>query len=181
MQKQDMIPFKIFPADKRRVAMLVAVSVIVLFSMAACANEKPRRITPTPGDPDLAVGKKSLDESTVVRLVQQYVARSGGSVMVRVPYWETRKQKVTCYGDPQFEGCYEDQFSPTGYSKDISRQERQCCQSERRSIPSRAAWEAVYQRTSDEWDVKVEFSLEDAKQLIKWTVDDNSREVSENR
>lgn len=175
-----MIPSRIFPVGKWHVAILVA-GIVVLFGMAACANEKPRRIDPTPFDPDFTVGQKSLDESTAVRLVQQYVARSGGNVMVRVPYWETTKQKVTCYGDPEFEGCYADEFSTTGFSKDKKTQERRCCKSEQRSIPSRASWEAVYQTTSDEWDVQVEFSLDDEEQLIKWTVDDDSREVSDSR
>ena len=101
--------------------------------------------------------------------------------MVRVPYWDTSKRKVTCYGDPEFEGCYADQFSPTGFSKDIRMQERRCCRSEQRSIPSRASWEAVYQTTSDQWDVKVEFSLDDVKQLLEWTVNDDTQEVGESR
>lgn len=174
-----MIPSRIFPVGKWHIALLVALSIVVLFGMTACANEKPRQISPTPFDPDFTVGEKSLDESTAVRLVQQYVARSGGSVMVQVPYWETKKRKVTCYGDPQLEGCDDDPFSPTGYSKDKTERERQCCRSERRSIPSQASWEAVYQAPSDEWDVRVEFSLDDMKQLIKWIVDDDSREVGD--
>jgi hypothetical protein len=173
--------FRVFPRGMGRVVIFIVLSMVVLLSIVACNGDEPRSTNPTPSNLDGSIGKKSLDESTAVRLVQQYVSRSGGNVTVQIPYWETRKQTVTCYGDPQLEGCYEDPFSPTGYSKDRTIEERRCCRSELRSIPSRTSWQAVYQTTSDEWEVKAEFSLDDTKQLVEWIVEDDSRQVSESR
>jgi hypothetical protein len=121
-----------------------------------------------------------LNEEKVKKLVQQYVAISGGTVTLQVSYLETITQKVICHGDPQVQGCYEDDFSPTGFSKNINQPVRRCCRSEQRSIPSRASWKIVYDKPSEKWEVKVEFELEDIQQLIKWTVDDDTQEVSRN-
>jgi hypothetical protein len=149
--------------------------------LAGCGSSG--RATPTPSGPDFDFtgGLKRLDEDKAVDLVQRYVSSSGGSVVVRVHYWETTERKVTCHGDPEYQGCYEDPFSPTGYSKDIKRQERVCCRSEQKRLPDRVSWEAVYEESADEWIVKADFSMDDVDQLITWIVDDNSEEVSHSR
>ena len=164
---------------KRRVVILLVLSIVALLVIAACASGSGPPTNPAPPDVDINI-RMNLDQDTAVSLVRQHVSRSGGNVMVQVPYWETTTQKVTCHGDPQSQGCYADSFSVTGFSKDIRGRERRY-RSELRSLPSQSSWEAVYQPMSDEWIIKAEFSVEDVRQTIEWIVNDDSREVSESR
>lgn len=152
---------------------------ILLFAwlFASCSGSSPsppqRPSNPTP-TPTLS------PEEEAEAIILQYLGPQR-IVSVNIPYTELVPQKVVCHGDPEFQGCYEDRFSATGYSKDIQVPEHRS-RVEKRPLPPQVSWIVEYDDSSEQSEVIAEFSLDDiqdAVQRLKWYVNHRTGEVTE--
>ena len=148
----------------------------------SCGGPTPEGTRTPPNIPkvEIEVGVK-LNEVTVKRLVQNHIVKSGGTVIVTIPYYETVTQKTVCH-TPSHPSCYEDPTSlVTGYSMDTIIQERKF-RTEQRRLPDQVMWETYYDESTEDWITIASFSLEDIQdsfQELRWEIDDDTQGVRE--
>lgn len=154
---------------------------IIIYSLFACNHSSKKKGNTNSKPPTVVIQK--LTKVQAIQNVQYHISNSRKTVMVQTHYYDNVRKRKPCtqYDVDLNRSCSGIGVgAPYGY-RTVTERVRKCCQQKSKRISSiQGKWEAIYEKSSDQWKVELEFK-DDKKEAkyLTWFINDKNKKVTD--